>query len=161
IFRSGAPDRKAQFTHGSTTLEVVWTAIPAVILVGLAVIQINAWANIKYPTHLADRIKSGEKFLQIGTEARQWEFRFRYPSPKRLDEWSANPESAKEDFAKRMPERIDDVHVVNDVHVWKGEKVLLHFKTRDVGHSVFFPQLRLKQDALPGRTIPVWFEATV
>jgi cytochrome c oxidase subunit II len=161
IFRSGAPGRKAQFTHGSTKLEIVWTVIPAIILVTLAVIQIRAWAHIKYPSRLAERIKDGELFLQIGAEARQWEFRFRYPSPKRLEEWKANPTFAKDDFAKRMPERLDDVHVGNDVHVWKGQKVLLHFKTRDVGHSVFFPQLRLKQDAMPGKTIPVWFEATV
>jgi cytochrome c oxidase subunit 2 len=161
IFRAGSTGGKSQFTHGSTKLEVVWTAIPAVILVGLAVIQISAWANIKYPTHLAERIQTGENFLQIGTEARQWEYRFRYPSPKRLDEWKADPAFAKDDYAKRMPERIDDVHVANDVHTWKNQKVLLHLKTRDVGHSVFFPQLRLKQDALPGKTIPVWFEATL
>jgi cytochrome c oxidase subunit II len=161
IFRAGSMGGKSQFTHGSTKLEIVWTAIPAVILVGLAVIQINAWANIKYPTHLADRIQHGESFLQISAEARQWEFRFRYPSPSHMEEWKTNPTSAKDDFAKRMPERIDDVHVGNDVHVWKGQKVLLHFKTRDVGHSLFFPQLRLKQDALPGKTIPVWFEATM
>lgn len=160
LFRAGDRDR-SQFTHGSTKLEIVWTAIPAVILVGLAVIQISAWAKIKYPSHLAERISSGENFLQIAAEARQWEFRFRYASPEHMDQWKVQPASAKEDFARRMPERFDDIHVGNDVHVWKGQKVLLHLRTRDVGHSVFFPQLRLKQDALPGRTIPVWFEATV
>ena len=35
-----------------------------------------------------------------------------------------------------------------------------HLRSRDVIHSFFVPQLRLKQDAVPGREIPVWFEAT-
>src|SRR5262249_42483586 len=36
----------------------------------------------------------------------------------------------------------------------------VHLKTRDVIHSFYLPNLRLKQDALPGKTIPVWFELT-
>ena len=88
----------------------------------------------------------------------------RYPSLAHMDEWK-DADKAKADFTKRLPERIDDVHVNNDVHCWKTTdgkpiKVLMYFKTRDVGHSMFFPNLRLKQDALPGRTIPVWFSAT-
>src|SRR5262245_46023017 len=80
IIRSGAPGRKAQFTHGNHRLEIIWSVVPGVILVTLAVIQIRAWADIKYPSHLAEKISSGEKYLQMGVEARQWEFRIRYPS---------------------------------------------------------------------------------
>jgi cytochrome c oxidase subunit 2 len=35
----------------------------------------------------------------------------------------------------------------------------MYLKSRDVIHSVFFPNIRLKQDIMPGRTIPSWFEA--
>jgi cytochrome c oxidase subunit 2 len=35
-----------------------------------------------------------------------------------------------------------------------------YLRTRDVGHAFFVPALRVKQDSLPGRTIPLWFEAT-
>jgi cytochrome c oxidase subunit 2 len=48
----------------------------------------------------------------------------------------------------------------NEIHVWKGVKVLVHLKTEDVLHSFFLPNLRLKQDALPGKSIPVWFAVT-
>jgi len=160
IIRSGAPGRKAQFTHGNHRLEIIWSVVPGVILVTLAVIQIHAWADIKYPSHLADKIGAGEKYLQMGVEARQWEFRIRYPSLARIDEWDREPKLAQSELNKRLPERFDDVWVPNDIHCWKGRKVLMHFRTRDVGHALFFPNLRLKQDALPGRTIPVWFEAT-
>ena len=36
---------------------------------------------------------------------------------------------------------------------------MFHLRSRDVIHSFFVPQFRLKQDALPGHTIPVWFKA--
>ena len=38
--------------------------------------------------------------------------------------------------------------------------VHVHLKSKDVIHSFFVPVLRLKQDALPGREIKAWFEAT-
>src|SRR6185369_4102749 len=52
----------------------------------------------------------------------------------------------------------DDVHVVNELHMWKDHQVLVHLTTRDVLHSFNLPQLRVKQDALPGKSIPVWFK---
>lgn len=161
MFRFAGPDRKAQFTHGSHKLEMVWTAVPAVILILVAVVQISVWADIKYPTHLQDKIAKGESFLQVEIAARQWEFRIRYPSPDRLKGWDAAASAAEEDYKKRLPERHDDVFGVNDLHVWKGQKVLVFLKTRDVGHAIFIPNIRVKQDALPGKTIPVWFEPTI
>ena len=40
----------------------------------------------------------------------------------------------------------------------KGRHVRFYLKTRDVIHSFFLPNMRLKQDALPGKIIPVWFD---
>ena len=54
----------------------------------------------------------------------------------------------------------DDLKVENELNVPVGEVINIALKSKDVIHSFFVPVLRLKQDALPGRTIPVWFEAT-
>ena len=35
---------------------------------------------------------------------------------------------------------------------------LIYLKSSDVLHSFFLPQMRIKQDAVPGLTIPVWFD---
>jgi cytochrome c oxidase subunit 2 len=154
------PGRKAQFTHGNHRLEMLWTVIPGVLLFLLAVWQINVWADIKYPSHLSEQLrKNPEQFLQMEVAARQWEFRVRYPSPERIESWN-DKEAAERDYKYRLPERFDDVHLVNDVHAWKNQKVLIYLRTRDVGHAFFVPALRVKQDALPGRTIPLWFQAT-
>jgi cytochrome c oxidase subunit 2 len=55
--------------------------------------------------------------------------------------------------------QFDDLRVVNEVHIWEESRVRLYLTTRDVIHSFFLPNMRIKQDALPGKTIPVWFAA--
>jgi len=49
--------------------------------------------------------------------------------------------------------------MVNDLHIPKDQDVLMHLKSMDVLHSFFVPQLRVKQDAVPGMSIPVWYKA--
>jgi cytochrome c oxidase subunit 2 len=41
----------------------------------------------------------------------------------------------------------------------KKSPTLIYLKSQDVLHSFFLPQMRIKQDAVPGLTIPVWFDA--
>lgn len=53
----------------------------------------------------------------------------------------------------------DDVATTNDLHVPINKVIHLDLKALDVVHSVFLPNVRLKQDVLPGRTITRWFEA--
>src|SRR5208282_4127460 len=94
---------------------------------------------------------------QMEVMAKQWEWQVRYPSSATMKGWEDNPELAK---AYDQKPDISDVHVPNEIHVWKDAQVLVHLKTSDVIHSFFLPNLRLKQDALPGKSIPVWFAVT-
>jgi cytochrome c oxidase subunit 2 len=159
-FASG-PARKAHFSHGNHRLEMLWTVVPGVILFLLAVLQINVWADIKYPSHMKDMVeKDPSQILPMEVTTRQWDYRLRYPSPKHLEEWEANKETAVKEYQRRMPERRDDVFDANDIHTWKNQKTVVFLRTRDVGHAFFVPVLRVKQDSMPGRTIPLWFEAT-
>lgn len=167
LFRfAGQPGRRGTYVHGNHQLELIWTFIPGVLLFLLAIVQINVWADVKYQSRMPKPgLPPGDPqnaVLQMEVSARQWEWRIRYPSSTRLEAWDKNPELAK-DFAGNPHE--DDVRLVNEVHVWKGsmeqrQNVLVHLKTQDVIHSFFLPNLRLKQDALPGKTIPVWFAVT-
>ena len=54
----------------------------------------------------------------------------------------------------------DDIFVVNDLHLPVNEEILIDLKSADVLHSFFLPNVRVKQDAVPGMKIPVWFRAT-
>jgi cytochrome c oxidase subunit 2 len=53
----------------------------------------------------------------------------------------------------------DDIATINQFHFPVGKKVLVYLTSKDVIHSFNLPVMRVKQDAIPGQTIPVWFEA--
>ncbi len=142
-------DKKALFIHGSHTLEVVWTIIPSIILLFIALYQMDVWAQFRIKSTFPE-----EAVLAPIAEvtARQFEWRLRYPAPgtvfkdeREIEDWLKNP-------------RPDDLHTVNDLHVPATRPVLIHLRSEDVQHSFFVPRLRVKQDAVPGLVIPIWFE---
>jgi cytochrome c oxidase subunit 2 len=52
----------------------------------------------------------------------------------------------------------DDIITLNDLHLPVGKPVIVKLTTKDVIHSFFLPQMRVKQDAIPGQVIPIWFK---
>lgn len=135
---------KALYTHGSHKLEMVWTAIPAVLLVFIAFTQMSAWNSIKID--IPDGSEPDEPYSAAAplmeVYASQFDWRARYPDEQ------GNFQGT------------DIVESPFDIYVPVDTKVVFHLRSRDVLHSFFVPQLRLKQDAVPGLSIPMWFEAT-
>jgi cytochrome c oxidase subunit II len=123
-----------KFTHGSHNLEIVWTILPAATLLFIAIYQMNAWTDIK--------LNKPDMPYTVEVTARQFEWRLRYPG---ADGELGTP---------------DDLHHVNELHVPVDEMVLVKLDSADVLHDFFLPHLRIKQDAVPGTSIPVWFKAT-
>jgi cytochrome c oxidase subunit 2 len=164
---AGTPNGKAEYVHGNHRLELLWTFVPAAILLFIAFAQVQAWEHIKY----VSRMPEPTQLMEVS--ARQFEWRIRHPTGKELLDLKSDksiladdkdPGPIKDKVHQRAKEweekgQMDDLHVVNELHTWAGAKVRVALKTRDVIHSFFLPNLRLKQDALPGKTIPVWFEA--
>jgi cytochrome c oxidase subunit 2 len=159
--------------HDSHRIEMAWTLVPAIILLLIAFVQVDTWADVKYQSRMPrmpDDAKKDEKGkaivpLPVDISARQFEWRVRYPHPARIKKWhdglgAGSPEPRKdyESFA-RTPQ-FDDVHDVNELHVWKDHPAVVFLSTRDVIHSFNIPIMRVKQDALPGKVIPVWFIPT-
>ncbi len=151
---SAQPGKKAQYVHGNHRLEIIWTVVPGIILIVLGFVQVQVWADVKFQKNMP---RPDGDTQQMEVLAKQWEWRVRYPSRERMQSWKTNPKLAT-DFG--VSPHIDDVRLANELHVWKDAKVLVHLKTEDVLHSFFLPNLRLKQDALPGKAIPVWFAVT-
>ncbi|MGE3817809.1 MAG: cytochrome c oxidase subunit II [Isosphaeraceae bacterium] len=131
------PGRVATYFHGSQRLEVIWTIIPAAILVFIALYQMGTWASIKFRSSMPKVQPLAE------VTARQFQWVIRYPGPDG---------QLKSD---------DDLFAVNDLHFVKGRQSLIYLRSSDVLHSFFLPHMRIKQDAVPGLTIPVWFDADV
>jgi cytochrome c oxidase subunit 2 len=132
----------AKFTHGSHALEVVWTILPAATLLFIAVYQMEAWAAAKMRPPMV--IENGLEVPMppiAEVTGRQFEWRIRYPGG---------------DGVLDTP---DDIHTVNDLHLPVGEEIMLHIKSEDVLHSFFLPNMRIKQDVVPGMLQRMWFQA--
>jgi cytochrome c oxidase subunit 2 len=126
--------RRAIYSHGNTTLEIIWTVIPAVILIVLSFMSQATWAKIKAHVPPSD--------FAVRVTAKQFNWEILYPGP-----------DGKFGTA-------DDLSLENQLHVPVGKVVHVVLASKDVIHSFFLPNLRLKQDTVPGRDIVAWFEAT-
>jgi cytochrome c oxidase subunit II len=143
LWKNSRPEQeKAEFTHGSHQLEVIWTIVPAGILLFIALYQMEVWAQYRVVSNFPEEAR---KAPIAEVTARQFEWRIRYPEPGNL--------------LKTSPEK-NDLYSVNELLVPAGRPVMIYLRTEDVQHSFFIPRLRIKQDAVPGQIIPVWFEAT-
>jgi len=127
---------RAHYTHGNKRLEIVWTAIPAIVLVFLGIYSGTIWAGIRG----ADSFPQDGLTLKV--VAKQFEWNVTYPGPD------------------GTLETADDFTVRNQFHIPVDEPVTVRLESEDVIHSFFIPELRVKQDAVPGMTIPIWFVAT-
>lgn len=52
----------------------------------------------------------------------------------------------------------DDIVMLNELHLPVNKPVIIKLTTKDVIHSFTLPQMRVKQDAIPGQVIPIWFQ---
>ena len=139
-------DEKVWFSHGSHSLEVIWTIVPSVVLLFIALIQLDVWASYRVKGFVKDKDGKSKQIVAIAeVTARQFEWRIRYP--------------ARGKPLKPTPQP-DDIYSVNELHVPTGDLVSITLRSDDVQHAFFVPELRVKQDAVPGKLIPVWFDAT-
>jgi cytochrome c oxidase subunit 2 len=126
-----------KFTHGSHALEVVWSILPAATLLFIAIYQMNAWAANKMVRPLSEDGALKPPIAEV--IGRQFEWRINYAG------------------TDGMLGTQDDVHTVNELHLPEGEEVVLQMKSMDVLHSLFLPNVRVKQDVVPGMKQFVWF----
>ena len=128
------PGRKATYIEGNSRLELIWTSATAIIMVVLALASRSTWADIK------EFGPPGDVFYKVAAKQFNWEIT--YPGPD------------------GQLGTADDVTVENDLHVPVNKVVRIELSSRDVIHSFYVPNMRLRQDAVPGRVIHVWFQAT-
>ena len=58
------------------------------------------------------------------------------------------------------PAARDDITTINQMHLPVNKPVIVHLSSKDMIHSFALPQMRVKQDAIPGIAQPVWFTPT-
>jgi cytochrome c oxidase subunit 2 len=128
--------KKAYYTHGNTRIEIIWTTIPALILLYMGFASQNLWSELRQPT------KFPQDALVIKVQAEQWLWHFKYAGPDGV-------------FGTA-----DDITVDNAFHIPIGQPVRFEVTSQDVIHGFYLPDFRVHQDAVPGLTSLVWLQAT-
>jgi cytochrome c oxidase subunit 2 len=111
--------------HGNTGLEVVWTAIPAVLMTGAAIASGVVLADI-------EKTKPNTKTIVVTAEQFAWSFAYGDEGIKRAGE----------------------------LHLVKDTPYLFRLHAKDVIHSFWVPEFRMKKDAVPGIVTKVRVEPT-
>lgn len=132
-FRRRSDEDMPHPTHGNSTLEFAWTAIPTALLILIAIPTIfTIFSNANSP----DPIDEGG--LVVDAIGHQWWFEFRYPHP-------LNPG--------------EDVVFANELHIPIGETVNIRLESDDVIHSFWVPKLAGKVDMVPSNGNIMWLQA--
>ena len=161
------PGGKATYIHGNNRLEILWTAVPALFLAALSFLSQQGWMQIKPSQGFRQGYQGAESGRQadlvIEVIAEQFAWNIRYPGadgvfgPRRPGLVSnANPVGIDRDH----PDGADDISLTGQMHIPINKRVQVNLASKDVLHSFFLPHSRVKQDAVPGMTIQLFFDVT-
>jgi len=154
--RNPVADYAGVRSHRSTYLEIGVAVVEAVLLFGFA---IPLWAA------RVDRMPPEGEALVVQVTAEQFAWNVHYPGPDRvfgrtdikLLDLQANPLG----LDRTDPAAKDDVTTLNQLYLPVNRPIIVRLRSKDVIHSFGVPELRVKQDAVPGFTIPIWFVPNV
>ena len=130
------PGRKATYYHGNTRFEIIWTSVTAVVVVIIGILSAGRWNAIK------GRDSVPASAMPIEVHSKQFEWLVTYPG------------------ADGRLKSADDFQVRSQLHLPVNEPVSVLLTSEDAIHSFFIPAFRIKQDAVPGMNIRVWFQPT-
>lgn len=132
--------------HGNAALEIIWTAIPSVIVVVLAVLSFIVWNQNVAPSATGNaNVVNGEP-ITIEAQGQRYKWGFTYLT--NADDATGEPitiNSGSLHVYIPDPQNCDDCEFE------------LQMTTQDVIHSFWVPAMRVKQDLLPGRETEIRF----
>ncbi len=151
IFHRRSKGAKPADFHESTTVEVIWTAIPFVILIGLAIPAASTLIKME---------DSRNSDLSIKVTGYQWKWQYEYLGH---DVSYFSTLTAEANAARQLKSGIDVTKIPNylvDVDhplvVPVGKKIRFLITSNDVIHAWWVPDLAIKKDAIPGYVNEVW-----
>jgi cytochrome c oxidase subunit II len=143
-------------SHTSSYLEVGVAVVEAILLVGFS---IPLWAA------RVDHRPSESEALVVEVTGEQFAWNIHYAGPDgvfgRTDIKLLDLQSNPLGLDRSDPAAKDDVTTVNQLYLPVNKPVIVKLRSKDVIHSFGVPEFRVKQDAVPGLTIPIWFVPNV
>lgn len=139
------PGREPSKLAHNTTIEIVWTVAPVLILLGIAVPSFQL---------LADQYNPPKADLTIKATGHQWYWEYSYPDQGGFS-YDSVMLSEKEGRVQGSPRLLD---VDNRLVVPVGATVKVLTTAADVIHAFMVPSLWVQMDAVPGRINETWFK---
>ncbi len=139
-------------SHTSSYLEVAVAVVEAVLLVGFS---IPIWAaRVDHMPAESDAL-----VVQVTGEQFAWNIHYAGPDGKfgRTDIKLIDLQSNPLGLDRSDPSAKDDVTTLNQLYLPVNRPVLVKLRSKDVIHAFNLPNFRVKQDVIPGFTIPIWF----
>ena len=139
-------------SHASSYSEIGVAIVEAILLFAFSV---PIWAA------RVDRIPPENQALVVRVTGEQFAWNVHYAGPDRvfgrtdvkLIDLQSNPLGVD----RSDPAAKDDITTVNQLYLPVNKPVIVRLRSKDVIHSFGVPEFRVKQDAIPGLTIPIWF----
>lgn len=154
----GEKGRKVLFMPHDNKLEVIWTAIPAVVMCGLVVGGLSVWNDA-----MGD-VKEGDEHLEIEATGYQFGWTLRYPGADGAigTKYYKNIVPGLNDIGVDFndPKSQDDIILAGSevLYIPKGKKIRIRITSKDVLHNFYLPHFTVKMDAIPG--LPTYFVFT-
>ena len=143
-------------SHLSSVLEAAVAVIEIVILFGFG---FPIWAD-----RVTD-VPAPSESVHLRVIGQQFAWNIHYPGPDgKFGSTRANLVDEQDNpigLDRSSDNAADDFYTVNQFHIPVNQKIRVDLTSKDVIHSFTLPELRVKQDAIPGMTIPVHFQATM
>jgi cytochrome c oxidase subunit 2 len=137
----------------------------SVVEVGVLVSEISLLAFFSIPFWSAnvDAKPPDGTATEVRVVAEQFSWNFHYPGADgkfgRTLITLVDPDNPL-GLDRRDPAAKDDITTINQLHLPVGQTAVIHLSSKDVIHSLGMPEMRIKQDAIPGIVQPVWFTPT-
>ena len=154
--------QKAYYTHGnswSSTALTLFLAMMVFTCIDMNVVRMSNAAAKETQTYPDDATA-----IHIHVLAQQFNWRFQYAGPDgKFGKIDLKKDSTENFFGldpKADPDAKDDVTTEASFCVPVNTPVILEIRAKDVIHSFFLPNFRIKQDAVPGMKTQCWFQAT-
>src|ERR1041385_996019 len=138
-------------SHFSNYLEVGILVIEVILLVGFSV---PLWSK------RVDGLPAEKDATVVKVVAEQFAWNIHYPGPDgKFGKTSLGLIDADNPLGldRNDPDAKDDITTINQLNLPVGKPVIVYLSTKDVIHSFNLPPYRVKQDAIPGMSVPVWF----
>jgi len=135
-------------------MEIIWTGVTAVIFIAVALLGQRVWWNL----HMVGA-PAGAAKVRVLAQQFQWNFHYAGPDGQfgRTDPRKISDESINYIGLDSADPAAADDSVTQTLVTQLGRPVELNLAARDVTHSFWVPQLRFKQDAVPGLDVKVHF----